>query len=156
MNINVSLIIQMLVFLTFVWFTMRFVWPPLSKAMEERRDKIADGLAAAERGRKELELAQRRVKDEIKQARDKANEIIEKATRRASELIEDAKVEAKQQVAQQAKVMHEQLLQEVTHAKHALRQEVASLIVAGAEKLIRHEIDVKRNAKLIDAMIEEI
>ncbi|MCX7115170.1 MAG: F0F1 ATP synthase subunit B [Gammaproteobacteria bacterium] len=155
MNINITLIVQMLVFLTFVWFTMRFVWPPLSKAMEERRDKIADGLAAAERGRKELELAQRRARDEVKQAKSKAGEIIEKANHRAAELIEEAKIEAKQQAGYQAKLMKEQLVQEVNQARTSLRQEVASLVVAGAEKIIRREVDKKASAELIDALIEE-
>lgn len=156
MNINVTLIIQMLVFITFVWFTMRFVWPPLAKAMEERQDKIADGLAAAERGRKELELAQRRAKDELKTARDKALEIIERAQKRSAEMIEEAKVEAKQQAAYQAKIMQEQLMQETNQARSKLRKEVAGLVVVGAEKILRREIDSATNASLIDAFIEEI
>ncbi len=104
MSINVTLVIQMLVFATFVWFTMKFVWPPLVKAMEERQDKIADGLASAERGRKELELAQYRVKDELKQAKVQASEIIEKANRRATQLIEEAKQETKEEVRRQANI----------------------------------------------------
>lgn len=156
MNINVTLIVQMLVFLTFVWFTMRFVWPPLAKALEERQDKIADGLAAAERGRKELELAQRRAKDDLKQAKDKALEVIEKAHKRAAEIVEEAKTEAKQQAAYQAKLMQDQLQQEVNQAKAALRTQVASFAVAGAEKILRGAIDEKVSAKLLDTLIEEI
>ena len=97
MEINVTLVVQMLVFLAFVWFTMRFVWPPLSKALEERQEKIADGLAAAERGRRELELAQHRVKDEMKQAKVQASDIIEKANRRAVQIVEEAKDDARQE-----------------------------------------------------------
>jgi F-type H+-transporting ATPase subunit b len=156
LNINVTLIVQMLVFMTFVWFTMRFVWPPLAKAMEERQDKIADGLAAAERGRKELELSQRRAKDELKQAKDKALEIVEKAHKRGAEIVEEAKLEAKQQAAYQAKLMHEQLLQETNQARSQLRKEVVTLVVAGAEKVLRREINSDTNATLIDALIEEI
>lgn len=156
MNINITLIVQMVVFLVFVWFTMRFVWPPLSKAMEERQDKIADGLAAGERGRKELELAQRRARDEMKQAKDKAAEIIERANKRASELVEEAKSEAKHQADLQAKIAKEQLDQEANKVRLALKREVASLVVAGAEKIIRHEVDHKANSRLIDAFIEEI
>lgn len=156
MNINVTLIVQMLVFMTFVWFTMRFVWPPLAKAMEERQDKIADGLAAAERGRKELELAQRRAKDELRQAREKAQDLIEKAQKRSAEIVEVAKLEAKQQAVLQAKLMQEQLLQETNQARNQLRKEVVGLVVAGAEKILRREIDQATNANLIDAFIEEI
>ena len=117
MDINLTLIVQMLVFAAFVWFTMKFVWPPLAKAMEERQDKIADGLSAAERGRKELELAQHRVKDELKQAKVQSADIIEKANKRAAQLIEEAKEEAKHEAQMQAKIAQEQLLQEVNHAK---------------------------------------
>jgi F-type H+-transporting ATPase subunit b len=92
----------MLVFLVFVWFTMKFVWPPLAKALEERQDKIADGLAAAERGRKELELAQHRAKDDLKHAKEKASEIIEKAHQRGVQLVEEAKEAAKLQAERQA------------------------------------------------------
>lgn len=156
MNINVTLIVQMLVFLVFVWFTMRFVWPPLSKALEERQDKIADGLAAAERGRKELELAQRRAKDELRQAKDKALDVIEKAHKRAADLIEEAKLEAKQQSSLQAKLMHDQLQQEVNQARAMLRKQVASLAVAGAEKILRQAIDKQTSEQLIETLIEEI
>ncbi|MBA2652925.1 MAG: F0F1 ATP synthase subunit B [Tatlockia sp.] len=156
MAINLTLIIQMLVFMTFVWFTMKFVWPPLSKAMEERQDKIADGLASAERGRKELELAQHRVKDDLKQAKAQASEIIEKASRRAANLIEEAKEDAKLEAQKQAKIAHEQLLQEINHARDSLRKQVALLAVSGAEKILNREIDAKTNSALLDNLIEEL
>ena len=146
----------MLVFMAFVWFTMRFVWPPLSKAMEERQDKIADGLAAAERGRKELELAQRRAKDEIAQAKAKALDMIEKAQKRASDIIEEAKIDAKQQALIQAKLLHDQLVQETEAARLKLRQEIAGLVIAGTESILKREIDKKTNSRFIDALIEEI
>ncbi|WP_133139440.1 F0F1 ATP synthase subunit B [Legionella genomosp. 1] len=156
MEINLTLIIQMLVFAAFVWFTMKFVWPPLAKAMEERQEKIADGLAAAERGRKELELAQHRVKDELKQAKAHSAEIIEKATKRASQLIEEAKEEAKLEAQKQVKLAHEQLQQEINRAKDDLRKQVAQLAVASAEKILRKTIDVQANSALLDNLIEEI
>ncbi|KTC94622.1 F0F1 ATP synthase subunit B [Legionella erythra] len=156
MDINLTLIIQMLVFAAFVWFTMKFVWPPLAKALEERQDKIADGLSAAERGRKELELAQHRVRDELKHAKAQANEIIEKANRRANQLIEEAKEAAKLEAQKQAKLAHDQLLQEVNHAKEGLRKQVAQLAIAGAEKILMKEIDEQANSKLLDKLIEEI
>ncbi len=156
MEINLTLVVQMLVFGTFVWFTMKFVWPPLVKALDERQQKIADGLAAAERGRRELELAQHRVKDEMKQAKVHASEVIDKANRRAALIIEEAKDDARQEAQQLAKVASEHISQEVNRAKDVLRKQVATLAVAGAEKILKHEIDAKVNHSLLDNLIEEI
>ena len=156
MEINLTLVVQMLVFGAFVWFTMKFVWPPLSKALEERQDTIADGLAAAERGRRELELAQHRVKDEMKQAKVQASDIIEKANRRAAQLIEEAKSDAREEAQKLAKVAEEQISQEVNRAKDVLRKQVAGLAVAGAEKILMREIDEQANRVLLDNLIEEI
>lgn len=156
MEINFTLIVQMLVFAAFVWFTMRFVWPPLSKAMEERQEKVADGLAAAERGRKELELAQHRVKDELKRAKAQASEIIEKANRRASQLIEEAKEDAKSEAQKQMKIAKDQLQQEINRAKDGLRKQVAHLAMEGAKKILMKEIDEQANSALLDNLIEEI
>lgn len=156
MDINLTLVVQMLVFAAFVWFTMKFVWPPLEKALKERQDKIADGLSAAERGRKELELAQHRVKDELKQAKAQASEIVDKATKRAAGLIEEAKEDAKLEVQKQAKLAQEQLQQEVNRAKDGLRKQVAQLAVVGAERILKQEIDAQASSKLLDNLIEEI
>ena len=156
MELNATLIVQMLVFAVFVWFTMRFVWPPLVKAMEERQNKIADGLSAAERGRRELELAQHRVKDELKHAKVQAAEIVDKATRRGAQLIEEAKEDARAEAKRQAKLAQEQLQQEVSRAKDTLRKQVALLAVSGAELILKREIDEKANSKLLDSLIEEI
>jgi len=156
LDINLTLVVQMLVFAAFVWFTMKFVWPPLEKALKERQDKIADGLSAAERGRKELELAQHRVKDELKQAKAQASEIVDKATKRAAGLIEEAKEDAKLEVQKQAKLAQEQLQQEVNRAKDGLRKQVAQLAVVGAERILKQEIDAQASSKLLDNLIEEI
>ncbi|MDP3705898.1 MAG: F0F1 ATP synthase subunit B [Legionellaceae bacterium] len=156
MGINLTLVIQMLVFATFVWFTMKFVWPPLQKALEERQNKIADGLAAAERGRRELELTQHRITDEMKHAKILASEIIEKANFRAVQLVEEAKEDARQQADHVAKVANEHILLEVNRAKDSLRKDVGRLAVAGAEKILMREIDEQRNSVLIDNLIEEI
>ena len=156
MEINLTLVVQMLVFAAFVWFTMKFVWPPLTKALEERQDKIADGLASAERGRRELELAQHRVKDEMKQAKVQAAEIIEKAGRRAAQIIEEAKADAREEAHKLAKLAQEQIAQETNRAKDTLRKQVALLAVAGAEKILEREIDAKSNGALLDNLIEEI
>ena len=156
MDINVTLVIQMLVFMAFVWFTMKFVWPPLEKALQERQDKIADGLAAAERGQRELELAQHRVKDELKQAKANAADIVEKANRRAAQLIEEAKADARDEAQKVARLAQEQLIQDVNHAKSQLRARVATLAVAGAEKIIMREVDEKTSHALMDNLIEEL
>ncbi|HAU1152037.1 TPA: F0F1 ATP synthase subunit B [Legionella pneumophila] len=156
MDINLTLIVQMLVFAAFVLFTMKLVWPPLAKALEERQDKIADGLAAAERGRKELELAQHRVKDELKQAKAHSADIIDKANKRASEIIEAAKEAAKREAQIQAKLAQEQIAQQVNHAKEELRKQVATLAITGAEKILMREVDAKANSELLDNLIEEI
>jgi len=155
-DINLTLVIQMLVFAAFVLFTMKLVWPPLAKALDERQDKIADGLAAAERGRKELELAQHRVKDELKQAKVHSADIIEKANKRASQIIEEAKEAAKHEAQMQVKLAQEQLLQQVNHAKEELRKQVASLAITGAERILMREVDAQTNTALLDNLIEEI
>lgn len=156
LEINLTLVVQMLVFAAFVWFTMKFVWPPLMKALEERQEKIADGLAAAERGRRELELAQHRVKDEMKHAKVMAAEVLEKANRRAAQLLEEAKETARQETQQVAKMANEHIAQEVSRAKDNLRKQVAALAVVGAEKILMHEIDEHTNSALLDKLVEEI
>ena len=156
MDINLTLIVQMLVFAAFVLFTRKLVWPPLAKALEERQDKIADGLSAAERGKKELELAQHRVKEELKQAKAQSVEIIDKANKRSSQIIEEAKEAAKREAQIQAKLAHEQLLQQINHAKEDLRKQVSKLAISGAEKILMREVDAKANSALLDNLIEEI
>jgi F-type H+-transporting ATPase subunit b len=156
LNINLTLVLQMLVFAVFVWFTMRFVWPPLVKAMDERQAKIAEGLAAAERGRKELELAQNRIKEDMKSAKLQAAELIDKANQRAAQIMEQTKEDARQESQRLAKVAQEQIAIEITRAKEELRQQVASLAVSGAEKILMREIDEKANHALINHLIEEL
>lgn len=156
MDINATLIIQMLVFAAFVWFTMTFVWPPLTKALEERRNKVAEGLAAAERGQRELELAQERVKEELKQVKIDAADIIEKAGRRASLLVDDAKAQAQAEAMRIAKTHAEQLAQEVNRAKEALREQVSVLALAAAEKILMNEVDAEKNKAILDHLIEEL
>ncbi|MFA6301840.1 MAG: F0F1 ATP synthase subunit B [Legionella sp.] len=156
MDINLTLVVQMLVFAAFVLFTMKLVWPPLAKALEERQDKIADGLSAAERGRKELELAQHRIKNEFKEAKAQSLEIVEKATKRASQIIEEAKEAAKHETQVQLKIAQEQIAQQVNQAKEELRKQVGTLVVSGAEKILMREVDAKANSALLDNLIKEI
>lgn len=156
MEFNATLLIQMIVFAIFVWFTMKFVWPPLANAMAERQDKIADGLAAAEKGQRELELAQHRVTEELKGAKVEAADIIEKANRRASQIVEEAKQQAKVEAERQSKLAQEQLEQEVNQAKSSLRKQFSALAVAGAEKILEREIDASANSALLDQLIQEV
>jgi F-type H+-transporting ATPase subunit b len=148
--------VQVLVFAAFVLFTMKFVWPPLVNALEERQEKIADGLAAAERGQRELELAQHRVSDELRQAKVQASDIIEKANRRASQIVDEAKDAARLEGQKLVKIAEAQIAQELNRAKDDLRKQVASLAVAGAERILQREIDEKANQALINSLIEEI
>ena len=155
MDINITLVLQMLVFVAFVWFTMRSVWPPLVRAMEDRQEKIAAGLSAAERGHKELELAQCRAKEKFRQAKAEAAEVIEYAHNRAAMLIDEAKSAAKLEAQRQIQFAREQLAQEVYRAKEILRQQVATLAIAAAEKILMREIDKEKNTLLVDKMLQE-
>lgn len=156
MEINLTMVVQVLVFAAFVWFTMRFVWPPLVKALEERQEKIADGLASAERGRRELELAQHRAKDELMHAKAEAAVILDKANRRAAEIVEAAKDAATLEAQKAAKIAQEQLAQEVNRAKENLQKQVATLAIAGAEKILMREVDEQANRALLDNLIAGI
>ena len=156
MEINVTLIIQMLVFATFVWFTMKFVWPPLARALEERQHKIADGLAAAERGHKELELSRSQIKTELKTAKLQATEIIEQATKQASQIIDVAKTAAKTEAQKYMHIAQQQLKQEINHAKASIHKQAVKLAIAGAEKILMREIDPVSNEQWLDTLIDEI
>jgi len=156
MEINATLIIQVLVFGVFVWFTMKFVWPPLTQALEARRDKIAEGLAAAERGQRELELTQERVKEELKKVKQDAHDIIEKASKRATLLVDEAKEQARAEAERMTQAHEAQLAQEVNRAKEQLRKEVGLLAVAAAEKILMAEVDEKKNSVILEHMIEEL
>jgi F-type H+-transporting ATPase subunit b len=155
-DINLTLLGQMLTFIVFVWFTMKFVWPPIMKIMEERRKQIADGLAAAEQGHRDLELAQHQKTETLQEAQAKAAAIIESAERRGNKMIEDAKSTARDEAAkmlENAKIAAEN---EMRAARENLRKEFSVLIVAGAEKLAAKSIDTASNQKLIDDLIEEL
>lgn len=156
MDINATLLVQMITFALFVWFTMRFVWPPISKALEDRQATITNGLAAAERGQRELELAKLRVSELLKEAKEQSASILERSNKQAAQLIEDAKNQAKAEGEKQLSLAKEQLAQEVNQAKDVLRQQVAALAVMGAEKLIEKNFDEAANQGLIDKLIQEL
>ncbi|PSJ18683.1 F0F1 ATP synthase subunit B [Nitrosomonas supralitoralis] len=156
MNINFTLISQAIAFSVFIWFTIRYVWPPLLRAIEERQKNIADGLAAGERGRHELELASHRSSDVLKDAKQRASEIIAQAEKRATEVIEEAKHTAKEEGDRIVAGAKADIEHEIFSAKEVLRQQVAELAVAGAAKILRREIDAAAHADLLVAIREDL
>ncbi|MFC3624635.1 F0F1 ATP synthase subunit B [Vogesella amnigena] len=155
MEFNVTLLGQAITFAILVWFTMKFVWPPLTNMMEERAKRIADGLAAAERGKQDLEAAEKRVADELRQAKQQATELVLAAEKRASQIVEEAKDAARTEGAKLVADAKALIDQEVLRAKEALREQVAGLAVAGAEKILRKEIDAAKHADLLASIKAE-
>lgn len=146
----------MITFAFFVWFTMRYVWPPLTNALQQRQEKIADGLAAGERGQKELELAQKKAIETLRHAKVQATEIIDNANRRAGQIIEQGKVSAREQSKQIIARAQDEIAQEVIQAKEMLRKQVAYLAVSGAERILAQNLDQAANSALVDKLIEQI
>lgn len=149
MNINLTLLSQALSFAIFIWFTAKFVWPPLMKAIEERQKKIADGLAAAEQGNRSLKDAETRIQVLDREARARAQTILADTEQRAIELIEEAKSNAKAEGARQLVAAKAEIEQEFERAKAALRDQVAMLAVAGAEQILRREVSSQVHADLL-------
>ena len=156
MNINLTLIGQTISFAMFVWFCMKFIWPPLLAALDERKAKIADGLAAAERGLHEKELAQERAKETLKEAKEQANDILMQAQKRANEIINDAKDTAKVEGQRIIVGAQAEIEQEIHGAREQLRKKVAELAVLGAEKILHKEINVKTHEDMIDILANSI
>jgi F-type H+-transporting ATPase subunit b len=155
-GINMTLVGQMLTFLVFIWFTKKFVWPPVMKAMEERRQKIADGLAAAERGQKALEEADAQVAERVREARQQASQIIEQAERRGSEIVEEAKSDAREQGDRMLAQAQAEIEQETNRVREALRGEVAAIALAGAQQLLEKEIDPASHRELLDKLASQL
>jgi F-type H+-transporting ATPase subunit b len=155
-NIGITLLGQMIAFAAFVWFTMKFVWPPLTRAMEERKQRIADGLAAAERGKQELELAQQKALDEMRQAREANAELRANAERQAAQIVDEARQEGTRIIAQARQAAEAEAEAAVQRAKEALRERVADLAVAGAERILRREINPKVHAELLSNLKQEL
>jgi F-type H+-transporting ATPase subunit b len=147
---------QAVAFAIFIWFTVRFIWPPLMKAIEQRQKQIAEGLAAAERGKQELELAAKRAAEELQRARAQAGEIISQAEKRGAAVIEGAKDAAKVEAERIVTGAKAEIEQEVFRAKEALRTQVAMLAVAGAEKILKREVDAKAHAQLLSGLEAEL
>ncbi len=156
MNINATLLGQVVWFTLFIWFTMKVVWPYFQKIIAERQKTIADGLAAAEKGKLELELAGRRSAEAVQEGRQRATEVITKAEKRALQIIEEARSVAKTESERMIAGAKAEIEQEVNRAKEALRSQVAALAVTGAEKILRREVDAKAHADLLKTLETEL
>jgi len=156
MNFNATLIGQMITFAVFVWFCMKYVWPPLMAALEERKARIADGLSAAERGKKDLELAKQRATDELKEAKQQAQEIIAQAQKRAGEIVDEARSAAEQEAEKIKVAASADIDQQVNSAREQLRKEVASIALAGVEKILEREVDAEAHSKVLEELAAQI
>jgi F-type H+-transporting ATPase subunit b len=156
MDINATLLGQMLVFGILIWFSWKFIWPPLVKAVEDRQKKIADGLAAAERGQKELHQASGEAAGIVNEAREKALKIVDQANRRSNEIIEEARSTAITEGQRLVGDARQEVALEQSRARDALRKDVAQLAVAGASRLLEREIDARAHADLIEKLAREI
>lgn len=156
MNFNLTLVTQALVFAAFIWFTVKFVWPPLLRAIEARQKQIADGLAAAEQGKKSLESSSRQAEQAIAEARSRAAEIVAQAEKRGSQVIEEAKAAAKAEGDREKAAAKADIQQEVSRAREQLREQVAALAVAGAAKILQREVDAKAHADLLDGIKKQL
>ena len=156
MNPNITLLGQMITFAILIWFTVKFIWPPLTKAIEERQQKIAEGLAAADNAQKNLAQADAKVAEELKAARAKAHEIIEQAHQRANQLIDAAKADAIAEGNRQRALAEAEIEAAANRAKEDLRKQVSALAVSGAEKLLKREIDANAHKALIDDLAAQL
>lgn len=156
MNLNATLIAQTIVFFVLAWFTMKLVWPPIMKALDERASKIADGLAAAEKGKQNLASAESRAGDIEREARARAQEVIAGAEKRAAAIVEEAKLAAKTEGDRIIAGARSEVQQEASQLRDALRQQVAALAVAGAEKILRREVDTKVHEAMLSDLAREL
>lgn len=156
MSFNLTLIAQAVSFALFIWFTVKFVWPPLLRAIEARQKQIADGLAAGEQGKKSLEASSKQADQAIREARSRATEIIAQAEKRGAEVVEEAKTVARAEGDREKAAAKADILQEAARAREQLREQVAALAVAGAEKILRREVDARAHADLLDGIKKQL
>ncbi|MGB4812930.1 MAG: F0F1 ATP synthase subunit B [Methylophilaceae bacterium] len=156
MNINFTLVAQAIAFAVLIWFTVKFVWPPLLNAIEARQKEIADGLAAASEGRSSLEVAAKKSEVTLNEAKQKAAEIIGQAEKRASQIVDEAKGSAKVEGDRILAGAKAEIDQEVNRAKEGLRAQVSQLAVAAAEKILRKEIDAKSHSDMLSKLAAEL
>lgn len=156
MNVTLTLIGQVIVFTILIWFIKGVLWEPMLKVLNDRKQRIADGLAAAEKGKHEEEIARQKALEELKKAKAEAAEIIAQAQRRASEIVDEAKNAALEEAGRVKLAAQSDLEQEVSRAREGLRAQVAQLAVAGAEKILGKEIDAAAHAKALDELAAQI
>ena len=156
MNINATLIAQLIVFLILVGFTMKYVWPPIVKALDERAQKIADGLSAADKAKADLAVANKRVEEQLSSARNDAAQRLADAERLAHSMVEDAKSRAIEEGAKIVAAARAEAEQESIKVREALREEVAALVVRGAEQILRREVDARVHADLLGRLKVEL
>lgn len=147
---------QIIVFAVLVWFTAKYVWPPIAKALDERADKIAEGLAAAERGKSDFEQAEKKVAELLSEGRTQVTEMVSNAEKRAAQIVEEAKTQATSEAARIAAQAKADVEQEVNRAREALREQVAVLAVKGAEAILQREVDQKQHEKMLSALKQEL
>lgn len=156
MDLNLTLLGQMITFAVFIWFTMKYVWPPLMKIMEERRKKIADGLAAGEQGERELEMVRIKVKEQLLEAKTEAASILEQANQRAIQVVAEAKEKARIEGERLIDLAKSEIQQEYNTVRQELMREVSAIAVAGAERILEREVDKASNDKLIRELAGEV
>ena len=156
MNINATLIGQSIAFFFFVWFCMKYVWPPLMDALKQREKKIADGLAAADRGVHEQELAEKRAKSTLHEAKAQAADIVNLAQKRAAEIVDEAKTDARTEGERLIDAAKGQIEQETNRARDTLREQIGALVIAGAEKVLAKEIDAAAHQDVVDQIASKI
>lgn len=156
MNINFTLIAQAIAFAVLIWFTVKFVWPPLLTAIETRQKEIADGLAAAQEGRSALDVAAKKSEATLTEAKQKASEIIGQAEKRGSQIVEEAKGNARAEGERILAGAKAEIDQEVNRAKEGLRSQVSALAIVGAEKILRKEIDAKAHSEMLSKLAAEL
>lgn len=156
MDINATLIGQSIAMVVFVWFTMKFVWPPLNNAIEERQKKIAAGLTASELAQKDLEKAHEQVAAELNKAKAEAAELIEQARKRANKIVDDETLRGQEEREKIIASGHTEIEAERNRAREELRKQVAILAIAGAEKIIQREVDAAKQSDIVDKLVAEL
>jgi F-type H+-transporting ATPase subunit b len=156
MNFNATLIGQSIAFAVFVWFCMKYIWPPLIAALEERNARISEGLAAAQRGQKDLQEAQAKVSDSLKDAKQQAQEIINQAQKRATEIVDEAKDIAREEADRIKSMATADIEQQVNSAKGELRKEVSLIALAGVEKILGREVNADAHDAILNELVAQI
>jgi F-type H+-transporting ATPase subunit b len=155
-SINATLIGQMITFALLVWFTMKYIWPPLFNSLEERKKKISEGLAAADKSQEDLKLAEKKAKNIIKEAKDQSSEIVNLAQKRANEIVEESKDNANKEAERRIQAAKAQIDQEIEQTKEALRKEVAALAVSAAQQILGAEIDQKKHQDIVSKVSDKL